>query len=92
MDILSIYPDKDEALDVLRHSAAHLLAHAVLDLFPGTRTGVGPAVENGLRPFRAWDTDLLAPWTYNMKKRPLRFTRRMQTDGDRQSSCCHSQI
>lgn len=39
--------DSQEALDVLRHSASHLLAHAVLDLFPGTQTGVGPAVENG---------------------------------------------
>ncbi len=39
--------DSEEALDVLRHSASHLLAHAVLDLFPGTQTGIGPAVENG---------------------------------------------
>ena len=36
-----------EALEVLRHSASHLLAHAVLDLYPETRTGIGPAVENG---------------------------------------------
>jgi len=36
-----------EALDVLRHSSAHLMAHAVLDLFPGTQTGVGPATEDG---------------------------------------------
>ncbi len=35
------------SLDTLRHSASHLLAHAVLDLFPGTKTGVGPAVEDG---------------------------------------------
>lgn len=39
--------DSDEALDVLRHSASHLMAHAVLDLYPGTQTGIGPAVENG---------------------------------------------
>jgi threonyl-tRNA synthetase len=39
--------NSDEALDILRHSASHLLAHAVLDLFPGTQTGIGPAVENG---------------------------------------------
>jgi threonyl-tRNA synthetase len=39
--------NSEEALDVLRHSASHLLAHAVLDLFPGTQTGIGPAVENG---------------------------------------------
>jgi threonyl-tRNA synthetase len=37
----------DDSLDILRHSASHLLAHAVLDLFPGTQTGIGPAVENG---------------------------------------------
>jgi len=36
-----------ESLVVLRHSASHLLAHAVLQLFPGTKTGIGPAVENG---------------------------------------------
>ncbi len=34
-------------IDVLRHSAAHLLAHAVLDLYPETKTGIGPAVETG---------------------------------------------
>ena len=36
-----------EALDTLRHSSAHLMAHAVLELFPGTQTGVGPAVDDG---------------------------------------------
>jgi threonyl-tRNA synthetase len=39
--------ESEEALDVLRHSASHLLAHAVLELYPGTQTGIGPAVENG---------------------------------------------
>src|SRR4026207_879557 len=33
-----------EWLDVLRHSTAHLLAAAVLDLFPGTKLGIGPAL------------------------------------------------
>jgi threonyl-tRNA synthetase len=36
-----------QALEVLRHSAAHLLAMAVLDLFPGTDLGFGPATEDG---------------------------------------------
>ncbi len=36
-----------EALDVLRHSAAHLLAMAVLELYPGTDLGFGPATEQG---------------------------------------------
>jgi threonyl-tRNA synthetase len=39
--------EREDALEVLRHSASHLLAHAVLELFPGTQIGIGPAVENG---------------------------------------------
>jgi threonyl-tRNA synthetase len=33
-----------ESLEVIRHSTAHLLAAAVLDLFPGTKLGIGPAL------------------------------------------------
>lgn len=45
---LRILTAKDpEALRVLRHSAAHLLAMAVLDLFPGTDLGFGPATDDG---------------------------------------------
>ncbi|MBN1224687.1 MAG: threonine--tRNA ligase [Candidatus Aminicenantes bacterium] len=47
MEVRPVNQDSKEALDVLRHSAAHLLAHAVCDLFPGTKTGIGPAVEDG---------------------------------------------
>lgn len=39
--------DQEKDLEVLRHSASHLLAHAVLELFPETKIGIGPAVENG---------------------------------------------
>jgi len=49
-------------LEILRHSASHLMAHAVLALFPGTQAGIGPAVENGFyydflreEPFSAED-------------------------------------
>ncbi len=38
--------NRDE-LRPLRHSAAHIMAEAVLDLFPGTKIGIGPAIENG---------------------------------------------
>src|SRR5215510_5673298 len=45
---LRILTDKDpEALGVYRHSSAHLLAAAVLDLFPETKLGHGPATESG---------------------------------------------
>ena len=35
------------SLSILRHSTAHLLAQAVLNLFPGTQYGVGPDIEDG---------------------------------------------
>src|SRR5688572_21325639 len=39
-----VLPQTLEGLDVLRHSTAHLLAAAVLDLFPETKLGIGPAL------------------------------------------------
>jgi len=36
-----------EALHILRHSAAHVMAEAVKDLFPTARFGIGPAIEDG---------------------------------------------
>lgn len=47
VNIQLIYPHSEEGLDILRHSAAHLLAHAVLKLFPEVQIGIGPAVEDG---------------------------------------------
>ena len=45
---LRILTEKDpEALQVYRHSSAHLLAAAVLELFPETKLGHGPATESG---------------------------------------------
>ena len=46
--VISIITEKsDEALDLIRHDAAHVLATAVTDLFPGTKVSIGPAIENG---------------------------------------------
>lgn len=36
-----------ESLDVIRHSLAHILAEAVLELFPGAKLGIGPAIDTG---------------------------------------------
>jgi threonyl-tRNA synthetase len=45
---VSIVTERDpEALELLRHSAAHVMAEAVLQLFPGARFGIGPAIEDG---------------------------------------------
>ncbi|MGQ9897315.1 MAG: threonine--tRNA ligase [Acidobacteriota bacterium] len=41
-----VFPESPEALEIYRHSTAHLLAAAVLDLFPGTKLGAGPALKD----------------------------------------------
>ena len=40
-------PDQTPDLEVLRHSAAHLMAAAVCELFPGAEYGIGPSIEDG---------------------------------------------
>ena len=37
----------EEALDIIRHDAAHVMAQAVQELFPGTQVTIGPAIEDG---------------------------------------------
>lgn len=37
----------DEALELLRHDTAHVLAAAILDLYPGTKIAIGPPIEHG---------------------------------------------
>jgi len=47
-DTLEIITEKSpEALHILRHSAAHIMAEAVKDLFPLVQFGIGPAIEDG---------------------------------------------
>src|SRR4051812_2858248 len=54
-----VLPQTLEGLDVLRHSTAHLLAAAVLDLFPGTKLGIGPALMDD--PRYGFFYDVIAP-------------------------------
>lgn len=42
-----ITPDTEDGEEVIRHSTAHLMAQAVVRLFPGTKVAIGPAIENG---------------------------------------------
>ena len=39
--------DDDRALELIRHDAAHVLAEAVQELYPGTQVTIGPVIENG---------------------------------------------
>ena len=42
-----VTPKSEEGIDTIRHSTAHLMAHAVQELFPGTQVTIGPVIENG---------------------------------------------
>jgi threonyl-tRNA synthetase len=45
---IAILTDRDpDALDLIRHDAAHVMAEAVQELYPGTKVTIGPAIENG---------------------------------------------
>mgnify|MGYP001249634516 CR=1 FL=1 len=46
-EVAIITAKSDEALDLIRHDAAHVMAQAVQELFPGTQVTIGPAIENG---------------------------------------------
>src|SRR6185312_7693750 len=42
-----VTPSGDEALELLRHDTAHVLAAAVMDLYPGVKISIGPPIEDG---------------------------------------------
>ena len=46
-DVSIITAKSDEALELIRHDAAHVMAQAVQELFPGTQVTIGPAIEDG---------------------------------------------
>ncbi len=46
-DLAIITNKSDEALELVRHDAAHIMAQAVQELYPGTQVTIGPAIDNG---------------------------------------------
>ncbi|WP_020648450.1 threonine--tRNA ligase [Solimonas variicoloris] len=74
--------DKPEALEVIRHDAAHILAQAVQELFPGTQITFGPATETGFYydfarevPFTDADLETIEAKMREIVKRDLPITR-----------------
>src|SRR3954447_26461481 len=72
---------------VIRHSTAHVLAQAVQELFPGTRLGIGPPVENGFyydfdpeRPFTPEDLTALEKKMQEIVRAGQYFSRRERGD------------
>ena len=74
---LTIVTDKDvDALEVIRHSTAHLLAYAVKELFPDAQVTIGPVVENGFfydfsykRPFTPDDLTVIEKKMVELSKK-----------------------
>ena len=81
---VAIVTEKDtEANELLRHSTAHLLAHAVKELFPDAQVTIGPVIENGFyydfsykRPFTPEDLAAIEKRMGEIAKRDLPVGRR----------------
>jgi threonyl-tRNA synthetase len=72
----------DEALPLLRHDAAHVMAQAVQELYPGTQVTIGPAIEDGFYydfarsdPFTPEDLDKIEQRMHEIVKRNLPIQR-----------------
>ena len=82
---LSIVTERDaEGLEILRHSSAHLLAHAVKELFPEAQVTIGPVIENGFyydfsyqRPFTPEDLVVIEKRMAEIAKRDLPVRRKL---------------
>ncbi len=74
--------DEAEALELLRHDAAHVMAQAVQELYPGTQVTIGPAIEDGFyydfardEPFTPDDLKKIEERMHEIVKRDLPLTR-----------------
>ena len=83
VEILTPRSKDPDALEVYRHSTAHLLAAAVLELFPGTKLGIGPAIENGFfydfhrdEPFTPEDLEKIEKKMKELADRDLPYGRK----------------
>jgi threonyl-tRNA synthetase len=84
-----VTPGEPEALDLYRHSAAHLMAAAVMALFPDAQCGIGPATDDGFfydfvvsRPFVPEDLAAIEAKMKEFAKRDLPYDRRMLPKAD----------
>jgi threonyl-tRNA synthetase len=91
--------DSSDGLAVLRHSAAHVLAQAVQDLFPNTLLGIGPPIENGFyydflpsRPFTPEDLTAIEKKMTEIIRSGQRFARREIGEDDARAELAHEKF
>ncbi len=81
--------DEDDALDLIRHDCAHVLAEAVQELFPGTQVTIGPIIENGFyydfardKPFTEDDLPVIEAKMHEIIKRDETISREVWERND----------
>ncbi len=81
-DLAIITARDDEALELMRHDAAHVMAQAVQELYPGTQVTIGPAIEDGFyydfareEPFTPEDLEKIEQRMHEIVKRDLPIQR-----------------
>jgi threonyl-tRNA synthetase len=85
--IEAVTADSPDGLTIMRHSAAHVMAQAVQELFPAARLGIGPPVENGFyydfdvpEAFGPADLKAIEQRMRQIVRQGQRFERRVVTD------------
>ena len=88
-NVESISISSPDGLNVLRHSTAHVMAQAVQQVFPQTRLGIGPPIQDGFyydfdpaKPFTPEDLEKLESAMRKIIKDGQRFRRRVTTETD----------
>ncbi|MGA4543710.1 threonine--tRNA ligase [Uniformispora flossi] len=81
--------DSEDGLNILRHSAAHVMAQAVQELFPEAKLGIGPPIKDGFyydfdveTPFTPDDLKRIEKKMQEIVKQGQRFSRRVVADDD----------
>jgi threonyl-tRNA synthetase len=82
---VSIVTERDpEGVEILRHSTAHLLAHAVKELYPDAQVTIGPVIENGFyydfaykRPFTPEDLAAIEKRMGELSKKDFAVTKKI---------------
>jgi threonyl-tRNA synthetase len=79
----------EEALELMRHDAAHVMAQAVQELYPGTQVTIGPAIEDGFyydfareEPFTPEDLETIEQRMHEIVKRDLPLQREVLSRDD----------
>jgi threonyl-tRNA synthetase len=99
VEVEPVAAQSPDGLAVLRHSAAHAMAQAVQELFPGTLLGIGPPIEDGFyydflpsRPFTPDDLAAIEKKMAEIIKSGQRFHRRPVSDEQAQMELAHERF